>query len=925
MLLIISRNEDRPELESKILAAAFRQSVENGDINGSRLAHRELVGLLARKSKAAANGGEDELQTMFASDNVTGMDLQALVGSRAAAAQLQKKAASVETNGAGDQDASSEWVDMSPSATEDNSVSDKVAEAAELLSDPAESDEAPDQNSQEEIEEFEKAGSDESAPELENESDQVEEEDKEEEEDISDDPEAIRRLLFGGGDEEAEAEAEAEEAETPEYTDEQDESDDASAAEPVYSGTVEASTDPPAADESESEFGSFSNKLGLESRIPEPEWDPAFNNTPEDNEPAPAADPSFVLRPDKITGSIKKPVIPKPPEPVSETEPESVHETTVEIVSEIDSENVENADLEPIAEDPPQPAIETELEPVSELAGEIQAKTAADPSVEPVTEDAEIVISETFDQGTQPVDYLDFGGSDYNQTPPAAEVYAQIDFGGDEAVVEAPLPEAPQQAEVYAHIDFGDDAGADAYAAPATISALLAQRPPPDPEAFGYYPWIAAEATDSAVVVHVCYWRSVRRMLMRQFGEDRTQALNPPVFKKQLRNMGVAYNILSDPVTRLDYDLRQLGLREPDAGSGLKTPAEARLPDAGGKVRIAFSELLILCRIFDADQMLAIVNAARLLTEEQFWNYLAESGLLTEVELDSIKSGFQFVCNGLISVIQFEQAFQYVRANQQELVEILLAASWVLLDDLYALNAAESAPEAPTFVEVEVDPNAVAASAPPAPPMPDWMDWGDSEPRAALGAAASAEAGPAPAAEQAVSDDLSTYLNASEEGVESLQAAAPVEGALPNSPEIPPVVLEPDVLEAVPLVPESAVPDQASPPALETDNAPDLVPEAKPALQEKPGKKIRGKGKAGKAAPPAVADAAETSASPDEAEVPSSLSDALLKSQNAEKPVDQHAIDSVPNSLFEALSAAKQMKESAKDKRNKYKKDKDKK
>ena len=308
-----------------------------------------------------------------------------------------------------------------------------------------------------------------------------------------------------------------------------------------------------------------------------------------------------------------------------------------------------------------------------------------------------------------PPDYMDFSAESYQSADPDA-AYSNIDFGGGE---QSEAAEAP----------------------PYSIATLLSQRAAPDPDSPSYYPWLAAEVTDPFFILHVCYLRAVRRLLVRQYSAEKGQALHAHEFKRQLKNMGIAFNILYDPRTRLDFDLRQLGLREPDYGNGLQVPKEARLPDAGGKAKVSFSEILIVCRIFDADQMLAIVNAARLLSEQRFWNYLAESGLLTVVELDSIKTGFQFVCNGLISIYQFEQAFQYARTNQQQLLEVLLAAGWVRMEDLQEFaNSAdhEALPEKPKFIETAVKPqesSAVAAALPiqVAASMPSWVAWGADE------------------------------------------------------------------------------------------------------------------------------------------------------------------------------------------------------
>ncbi len=393
----------------------------------------------------------------------------------------------------------------------------------------------------------------------------------------------------------------------------------------------------------------------------------------------------------------------------------SIFEVPAEIAAAHQAFDQSNpAELHPVFQDPSVP-IETLIALNQATAHQVES---AEPVVADLNFDADSEsVQQTFEQGASPVDYLDFGADspgEFGEAPaPAPEVYANIDFGDDDAVAEQ-----------------SDDSEADDH--DVSIAAMLAQRPPANPDAANYYGWIGAESTDPFFLLHVCYLRAVRAHLLRQFLSD--NALNPHEFKRQLKNMGIAFNILLDPRTRLDYDLRQLGLREPIDGNGLVVPADAKLPEAGGKAKIAYSELMILCRIFDPEQMLAIVNAARLLGEHQFWDYLGDSGLLTQVELDSIRSGYQLICNGLISINQFEQGYQYVRANQQQLVAIMLTAGWLRIEDLEAFANSpdqEVLPEAPKFVEAvvqrPVEPTVVPSlAAPSAAVIPPWMAWDDN-------------------------------------------------------------------------------------------------------------------------------------------------------------------------------------------------------
>lgn len=417
------------------------------------------------------------------------------------------------------------------------------------------------------------------------------------------------------------------------------------------------------------------------------------------------------------------------PEPIFEVEiSEPIAEENVESELEPDWEISDEEEPAPIYEvlvdeEPPVEAVPEEAT-MDVVSGEdVDENAASEEIAEEIIPEEEVIASfeQTVAAGATPANYLDFG-------PEEEETgQEQSDFSTSEETSFAPP-------EIYSNIDFGDSGEHEAAEEvdQGALVELTHARPVPDPDGPSYYSWIGAEITDPFFVLHVCYLKAVRNLLVRQFSEDKSTALGPHDFKRQLRNMGVAYNVLFDPRTRLDYDMRQMGLRQPDSGSGLTVPEDAKLPQGGGKVKLAFSELLIVCRFFNPEQILAIVNAARMLNEQQFWGYLAESGLLSSVELQSIQTAYQLICNGLITITQFEQAFQYVRMNQQQLLEILLAAGWLSFEELQEFADSpdhDTLPEAPRFFEAHLQ-------APVAPQqkdvqvgaiLPDWIAWDESE------------------------------------------------------------------------------------------------------------------------------------------------------------------------------------------------------
>jgi hypothetical protein len=851
MLLIISRNEDRPELESKILAAAFRQSVELGDIDGSRLAHRELVGLLARKAQArTADKIVDQIERVYASDAVP-LDLQSFgskkeaatsqytftpetgrepepVSARVDASPVLREAEKIPKIGrkAAEEEVGSFYdvmlgntdhviVDQSgPKArpragsafdlkADVASVQARVARPPALASsspelqeceEPAVSttDDRVDQTGNETAAE---AGSAAAAP-PEPASEPVKE--------------SLAMSLFREvqilpdvevfGSSEAEAEplhkrivtearesAPAVEQVLPEEEPAQSlfqvgDTDEEEPGEKAYAPDTYQEEPAPAdlAVETYGDKPALSGTAGVENRdteetaasVPETETDeeesvpvePETETCEEEPVPVEPETETCEEEPVPVEPEAKtceeEPVAPKTGVSARESEKQPALEEDDDDDTVIDpaaylSAAWSRVGVEPVASLEhlevgervlPGPedsgAMETRVARPTEELDTVKARVARTTDeldtvearvVQPPAEETEISAAvdtemiPTVEAVGSPAEFVDYNGQEYAEAA-RPEIYANIDFGQEESRPAESLPVQPVE----------------------SIAAVLAQRSLPVPDSADYYSCIGAEATDPSFVLQVCYLRAVRQLLVRQFLSDRTKSLNIHDFRRQLKNMNIAINILFDPRTRLDYDLRQLGLREPARGKGLQIPADAKLPEAGGLVRLALSELLIASRVFDADQILAIVEASRLLPEQRFWLYLSRSGFLTAVEIDSIRTAFQFICNGLISIIQFEQAFQYTRKHQKQLLEVLLAVSWVRLVDLQQFvdsNDQNVLPEAPRFVEAATRKQEEASPVPLAGQTPDFVEW--------TAAAVSAPADQAPLVESVPGQEIS--------------------------------------------------------------------------------------------------------------------------------------------------------------------------
>lgn len=350
-------------------------------------------------------------------------------------------------------------------------------------------------------------------------------------------------------------------------------------------------------------------------------------------------------------------------------------------------------------------------------------------------------------------------------------------------------------------------------------SGRLSGRVAPDPESRSYYSRLAATPIDSAEVVHLCYIRAIRMLLRSQYLDGKANALNAHEFRKHLRNLGIAYNILYDVSTRLDYDLRLLGLREPLSGKHLTVPEDAKT-DANGKAKLSLVEIVVLSRTFGADTLLAAVDAARSRPEAEFWEYLAQTGAFMQVDFEALHLGARLMRHGLVSVVQFEQAFQSVRSSGYSLEAILVHNGWVDAEQLQLLNeeARESAEPAFQFVEVKVDnaPRPAHENIKVGGNLPSWashMDWGGEEGSAAESGEERVEelsAPPAASAEQAATSQILDYLAPQtsfepEPLPDNSQTAAfvPQETATPlatpqtfTQTESAPAILPPDIAES---------------------------------------------------------------------------------------------------------------------------------
>lgn len=191
-----------------------------------------------------------------------------------------------------------------------------------------------------------------------------------------------------------------------------------------------------------------------------------------------------------------------------------------------------------------------------------------------------------------------------------------------------------------------------------------------------FYGLLGIDPACSFAEVDQSFYRTVRVMLQRQF--LKSEAIDARDFRPLLKRLCVARDVLRDPATRADYDLRLLGVREPLVGQKMIIPEEAVCYTDNGCVRISLGELLSVSSFFDGAALARVWAISQTVSEESFYEFLASSGMLAETEVQSLLRARDLFCAGMISLLQVRVALYMVRNNNADFDEVLAHYGWAL-------------------------------------------------------------------------------------------------------------------------------------------------------------------------------------------------------------------------------------------------------
>ncbi len=231
--------------------------------------------------------------------------------------------------------------------------------------------------------------------------------------------------------------------------------------------------------------------------------------------------------------------------------------------------------------------------------------------------------------------------------------------------------------------------------------------------------------------IHKNFLRKIRKILLKLRGAVRPER---DELLKELRRNWVARDILCDPVTRTDYDFRDMGLRgSPDGAVPHVEDGPQRI---GQRTPLRIGELLQCAGLLEQAELEIACDMHKAMPEVQFGTFLVRQGFIQERDLDSVLLGQTLLRDGKITVAQFQVAMELSQSRGANISDTLIEHGYITAAELAKLIQKASEPndpqagDTPTIKEVAVKPRQVEPAAPSnlnassaVPTWKDQLDW----------------------------------------------------------------------------------------------------------------------------------------------------------------------------------------------------------
>ena len=185
----------------------------------------------------------------------------------------------------------------------------------------------------------------------------------------------------------------------------------------------------------------------------------------------------------------------------------------------------------------------------------------------------------------------------------------------------------------------------------------------------------------SSQEIHKQFLKLVRRILLEirtKVSDDNDKSL------AQLQKLWFAHDILMDPFTRTDYDLRALGIQTGDYDEidaninptlALNPSSTKDLPAQPMSWRIG--ELMQAAGFLDQTELDIACDMHKAVPEMQLGRFLTKQGFIDPKQLKAVLIGQVLLRRGEITLSQFCSVMNEVNQSDRDIKEILLESGYI--------------------------------------------------------------------------------------------------------------------------------------------------------------------------------------------------------------------------------------------------------
>lgn len=195
---------------------------------------------------------------------------------------------------------------------------------------------------------------------------------------------------------------------------------------------------------------------------------------------------------------------------------------------------------------------------------------------------------------------------------------------------------------------------------------------------FNAYGILAVEQIASFEEIHRSFLFLVRRILMTLKKAKRKQ--RKPLLD-ELQNLWIAHDILSDPVTRTDFDFRVLGLRgAPDVL--IHSAPEDRSDSISSRTPLRIGELMQCAELLEATELEIAADMHKAMPEMLFGAFLVKQGFISEEDLGQVLTGQRLLKNGNMTVGHYQLCMKSWREDRVPIEETAVAEGFVTQQEM---------------------------------------------------------------------------------------------------------------------------------------------------------------------------------------------------------------------------------------------------